>query len=99
MIARHVRRAVGSTLFVLLVLFSSAWATADTMELLSGAKLEGKVTKIDKAAKEVTFETTLGGRPYERAYPYSRIHAVTLGDKRYILTEKPDSPHTSLAFR
>ena len=70
----------------------SSAATADVMELLSGAKLEGKVIKIDKAAKEVTFETTLGGRPYARAYPYSRIHAVTLGDKRYVLTEKPDSP-------
>lgn len=92
MIARLVRRAVGSALSVLFVLFSSAGAIADTMELLSGAKLEGKVTKIDKAAKEVTFETTLGGRPYERVYPYSRIHAVTLGDKRYVLTEKPDGP-------
>ena len=76
----------------LLVLLPASAATADVMELLSGAKLEGKVTKIDKAAKEVTFETTLGGRPYARVYPYSRIHAITLGDKRYVLTEKPDSP-------
>ena len=76
----------------LLTLSAASAATADVMELLSGAQLEGKVVKIDKAAKEVTFETTLGGRPYARAYPYSRIHAVTLGDKRYVLTEKPDSP-------
>jgi len=92
MIARRVPRALGTTLFLLWSLSSSGDAVADVMELLSGAKLEGKVTKIDKAAKEVTFETTLGGRLYARAYAYSRIHAITLGDKRYVLTEKPDSP-------
>lgn len=73
-------------------LFPTSLAMADTLELLSGAKLEGKVTKIDKAAKKVTFESLLGGRPYTRTYEYSRIHAVTLGDKRYVLTDKPDSP-------
>ena len=84
--------ALSPTFCFLVVLVLASTAAADVMELLSGAKLEGKVTKIDKAAQEVTFETTLGGRPYARVYPYGRIHAVTLGDKRYVLTEKPDSP-------
>jgi uncharacterized protein with FMN-binding domain len=83
----------------LLALLPASAATGDVMELLSGAKLEGKVTKIDKAAKEVTFETRLSGRPYTRAYPYSRVHAVTLGDKRYVLTEKPDSPPAGTSSR
>jgi len=77
---------------LLLTLLLASQATADVLELLSGAKLEGRVTKIDKAAQQVTFETTLGGRPYTSTYPYSRIHAVTLGDKRYVLTDKPDRP-------
>ena len=65
-------------------------ATADLVELLSGAKVEGKVTSIDKAAKEITFTRTIGGRSYSRIYPYSKIHAVTLGTKRYVLNEKTD---------
>ncbi len=64
-------------------------ADADLIELLSGAKLEGTVTKIDKAAREVTISTSMGGRSYTRVYPYDRIHAVTLADKRYVLNEMP----------
>jgi uncharacterized protein with FMN-binding domain len=98
MCANSLRRSYGSVFARILIvgfpltLLPASPATADVMELLSGAKLDGKVVKIDKSAKEVTFETNLGGRPYARSYPYSRIHAVTLGDKRYVLTDKPDGP-------
>jgi NADH dehydrogenase FAD-containing subunit len=57
-------------------------ANADLIELLSGAKVEGTVTKIDKAAKEVTLTRDVGGRAYERTYPYDKINAVTMGGKR-----------------
>ncbi|MBC8869710.1 MAG: FMN-binding protein [Planctomycetes bacterium] len=80
--------------FVLL-LIATPIASADVIELLSGAKVDGKVTDIDKAAKKVTFERLLGGRPYSRVYPYSQIHAVTLGTKRYILNEKPVGSSTT----
>jgi uncharacterized protein with FMN-binding domain len=64
-------------------------AEADLLELLSGAKLEGNVTKIDREAREVTVATQMGGRTYTRVYPYERIHAVTLGGNRYVLNEMP----------
>ena len=63
-------------------------ARADLIELLSGAKVEGTVTKIDKAAKEVTLTRDVGGRAYQRTYPYDKIHAVTMSGQRYVLTEK-----------
>jgi hypothetical protein len=43
-------------------LLSIAAGRADTIELLSGAKLEGRVVTIDKEAKEVTFEAEVSGR-------------------------------------
>ncbi len=60
----------------------------DAIEFLSGAKIQGKVTNIDKQAKKVTFESKIGTRTSTRTYPYSRIHAVTFRGKRYVLTEK-----------
>ncbi len=73
-------------------------AHADLIELLSGAKVEGTVTKIDKAAKEVRLTRDVGGRAYERTYPYDKIHAVTMGGKRHVLTEKsPTEPSATPA--
>ena len=76
-------------LFLAFLFVTPSLAKADVVELLSGAKVEGKVTRIDKAAKQVTFARSLGGRSYSRTYPYGKIHAVTLGTKRYVLNEKP----------
>lgn len=72
-------------------------ASADLIEFLAGSKLEGKVTKIDKQARTVTFDAVIAGSTLSRTYPYDKIHAVTMGDKRYVLTEKagdgaPTSP-------
>jgi uncharacterized protein with FMN-binding domain len=33
----------------------------------------------------------MAGRNYTRVYPYSRIHAVTIGEKRYVLNEMPQT--------
>ena len=36
-------------------------ASADLIEFLAGSKLEGKVTKIDKQARTVTFDAVIAG--------------------------------------
>lgn len=82
-------RGLAAAVWLGLLLAAPPAADADLLELISGAKLEGSVSKIDKQAREVTVVTTMAGRQYTRVYPYSRIHAVTLGDKRYVLTPMP----------
>ncbi len=62
----------------------------DEIEFLTGARLVGRVTRIDKQAKQVHFESSVGGRKIERAYPYNRIHTVNYQGQRYVLTEKPE---------
>jgi uncharacterized protein with FMN-binding domain len=81
---------------LLLVVFivpisAASLAAQDEIEFLSGAKLTGTVTSIDKDAKKVTFESKIGAITRERVYPYSRIHAVTYKGKRYVLTPKTAS--------
>ena len=61
----------------------------DVLELLSGASIAGQVTHIDKEKREVTFSRMVGSRSYARAYPYDKIHAVTMQGKRYVLTPMP----------
>jgi len=96
MVVQRIRRSPVLQLLLLALLFlAPSLAKADMVELLSGAKVEGKVTKIDKAAKEFTFERMLSGRPYSRVYSYSQIHAVTLGSQRYVLNEKSGGSSTS----
>lgn len=74
-------------LAIVLTFMSSATAE-DEIEFLSGAKLKGRVTKIDKQSKLVTFESNIGTRTRRRDYPYNKIHAVTYRNKRYVLTPK-----------
>lgn len=89
------RLAIPATFLLVSLLIAPCLAKADVVELLSGAKVEGKVTNIDKAGKKLTFERMLGSRSYSRVYSYSQIHAVTLGTKRYVLNEKPTGSSTS----
>lgn len=79
------RKAVSATVFALIMLGWITRASADQIEFLSGAKAEGSVKKIDKEAKTVEFELQVGGRALTRTYRYDQIHAVTLGEKRYVL--------------
>lgn len=69
-----------------------ATARADRIEFLSGSKLEGKVSKIDKENRQVTIDAEISGRTLTRTFPYDKIHAVTLGEKRYVLNEKGSTP-------
>jgi uncharacterized protein with FMN-binding domain len=75
----------------ILVLFLGGLAAqpafADTLELLSGAKVQGKVAARD--SESITFNSTVGGRDLTRKYPLDRVHAVTVGDKREVLHEMP----------
>jgi uncharacterized protein with FMN-binding domain len=86
-----------ASLSVLLVfLLSDVTAAADDLiEFLSGTKVQGTVTKIDKDAKQVAFEALVGGSKFNRVYPYSAIHAVTYQGKRYVINEKAASTATS----
>ncbi len=72
----------------IVVCAASTAQSQDVIEFLSGAKIMGKVTNIDKQRKKVTFESKIGARTSTRVYPYSRIHAVTYRGKRYVLNQK-----------
>ena len=67
-------------------LCTAAIAHADLIELLSGAKLDGTVTKIDKEAREVTVSTTMAGRtklPPCRSPPGSSPNSSTLAPEAF----------------
>src|SRR5689334_9749487 len=81
-------RLVVGALAVLFGVVPLRCIAADTIEFLSGTKAEGTITQIDKAAKKVTFETTIANKKLTRVYNYSVIHAVTYQGQRYVLTEK-----------
>lgn len=72
--------------------FATSCAAQDTIEFMSGAKVEGQVTSIDRDAKLVNFTVMLGGQSFNRVYPYTSIHAVNYKGKRHVLNEKTDSP-------
>ncbi len=89
---RHVRNLLLRLVVVWLLTGLSCRGTfaQDAIEFLSGARLEGKVTRIDKTAKVVTFEALLGSRAVTREFPYDKIHAIQYQGKRYVLNEKAD---------
>ncbi len=80
---------VGLALFALSCCVCAAANAQDTIEFLSGARLAGKVTRIDKNAKVVGFEASVGTRVVAREFPYDKIHAVVYRGKRYMLNEMP----------
>jgi uncharacterized protein with FMN-binding domain len=77
--------------------FITGSASADLVEFLSGAKAEGTVKKIDKEARKIEFDLTIGGRTVARTYSYEQIHAVTMGGKRYVLNAAGAAPSTGRA--
>lgn len=77
------------TAFLLaLALLTQGGQGEDEIEFLSGARLKGVVTAIDKQAKKITFRATISGRTVSRVFAYSRIHAVNYRGKRYVLNPK-----------
>jgi uncharacterized protein with FMN-binding domain len=81
---------LGSWAVAFLLLQSSAVAE-DSIELLSGVKALGTVKGIRKAEMEFDFEMKVGDRTSVRTFPFSKVHAVTMMGKRYVLTELPQS--------
>ncbi len=61
-----------------------AAAGADVVELLSGAKVEGRIVARDD--KSVSIETKIGGKLFTRTYPLERVAALTVGDRREVLS-------------
>ena len=61
----------------------------DSVEFLNGSKLEGKILEIRKPQKEFDIQTSIGGKSIKRTYPYSKVHAVNFGGKRFVLTKLP----------
>ncbi len=75
-------------LIIGLLLGASASAMAeDEVEFLSGAKVRGTIKEIRKEKKEFNFEVQISGRTMLRTYPFSKVHTVTMGGKKYVLTE------------
>ncbi len=70
-------------------LLLTAWARADTIEFVSGAKAEGTLRAHDAAAKTITFEASVGGRSVTRTFPQAQVHALTVKGERKIITPKP----------
>lgn len=62
-------------------------ASADTVELLTGQKLEGTIKS--QAGDEVILEVKVGARTFQQRFPKIKVHAITVGGKRTEVTPKP----------
>lgn len=67
----------------------------DTVELLSGTRLSGKILEIRKSEKEFDFRYSIGGNEVTRKITYDKVHAVQLNGKRFVITAKPDEDESS----
>jgi len=67
-------------------MLACAGASADMVELLSGAKVRGKMVERDD--EFITFHSKIGSRTFVRKYPVERIHALVVGDQREVLNQK-----------
>ncbi|OAI56386.1 hypothetical protein AYO49_00875 [Verrucomicrobiaceae bacterium SCGC AG-212-N21] len=67
-------------------------ASADTIELMNGNAVEGKVLGTDATRKTVTVEAAVGGQTVTRTLPNSQVHALTVNGQRTVVTPKPGSP-------
>ena len=76
-------------LFLLLIVSERTLLAQDEIEFLSGTKITGQVTQIDKAGKKVTFVAKIGTRTSSRTYVFSQIHSVLYRGKQYVLNAKP----------
>lgn len=76
-------------LFLLLIGSERALLAQDEIEFLSGTKIAGQVTQIDKVGKKVTFVAKIGTRTSSRTFLFSQIHSVLYRGKQYVLNAKP----------
>ena len=78
----------------ILCLAGAGFLEADTIELMNGNSVEGKVVATDAAQKTVTVEAVIGGQTVTRTLPNSQVHALTVDGQRTVVTPKADSPAT-----
>jgi hypothetical protein len=83
--------------FGIVVFILAGWVSADTIELMNGNKVEGKVLSTDATAKTVTVEAYIGGKLIQRILPQAQVHALTVNGKRTVLTSKPGTPASGAA--
>ena len=86
MILKTLARVVGVWLCLYALL---ATACAAEVEFLDGKKLEGKV--VSKDAKTLKLEVVVDGRATIQTFALSSVHAVTINDKRYVVTDRADT--------
>lgn len=76
------------TIPVLLFLAAAVFTRADTIELVNGNKVDGKVLENNAAAKTLTVEFNLGGKVTKRTVPYASVKAITVNGTRTVLDEQ-----------
>lgn len=82
---------MGYALFLTLAIaIAPANAAEDLVEFLNGTKLKGEILQIRKPDKEFDFKCLIAGSEVTQTLPYSRVHAVTFGGKRFVLTPMAD---------
>ncbi len=59
---------------------------ADTLELLSGAKLQGEI--LEKTDTHISMRIVIAGRSFNRKYKLADVHAITVGEKREVVNER-----------
>lgn len=75
---------VGAIAVVVLLSVCASLTRGDTIELLSGSKVQGKLVARDQQA--ITFETKIGEKTYTRKYPLDRVAAITVdGQQREVI--------------
>lgn len=72
------------------LLLSPANAADDLVEFLNGTELKGEILQIRKTDKEFDFKCLISGNEVTQTLPYSRVHAVTFGGKRFVLTPQTE---------
>lgn len=71
-----------------------ATVKADTIELMNGNSVEGKVLATDATLKTITVEAVVGGQTITRTLPNLQVHALTVDGQRTVVTPKAGSPAT-----
>ncbi len=64
------------TIYFLTFLAATAMCRADTIELVNGVKVEGRVLQNNTAARTITVEFILNGTATQRTLPYASVKAV-----------------------
>lgn len=81
------------------LLIATGCASADTIELMNGNSVEGKVLAQDVAGKTITVEAVIGGQTITRTLQHSQVHALTVNGQRTVVTARPGAALTTPTSR